>query len=331
MNVDLLLPPYPHGWYVVGFTDELDREQLITRKFMGQEIVLYRTGSGQICVIDPFCAHLGAHFGYGGKVEGELLRCPFHGFKYAADGACVATGYETPPPPKARLSHWCVQENAGLILVYYHEQRKPPDWEVPPVDTTGWTKLVHNEFILFDHPQETTENSVDIGHFAFIHGYTNVTQLGDLVTKGPFLSTAYSVRRSLPFVGSMLPNVDFGFKFETIIYGLGYSMVNVEIPEFHLEARLWVLPTPIDEKRLTLRMAVMSKNTKPGNVHPLLSVMPSGLFNNLVARFILDGFLRDAGQDFPIWQNKKYINPPALAKGDGPIGKYRAWAKQFYS
>jgi hypothetical protein len=108
-------------------------------------------------------------------------------------------------------------------------------------------------------------------------------------------------------------------------------MVNVEIPEFHLEARLWVLPTPIDEKRLTLRMAVMSKNTKPGNVHPLLSVMPSGLFNNLVARFILDGFLRDAGQDFPIWQNKKYINPPALAKGDGPIGKYRAWAKQFYS
>lgn len=35
-------------------------------------------------------------------------------------------------------------------------------------------------------------------------------------------------------------------------------------------------------------------------------------------------------QDVPIWEHKVHVNPPALAEGDGPIGKYRQWVKQFY-
>ena len=40
--------------------------------------------------------------------------------------------------------------------------------------------------------------------------------------------------------------------------------------------------------------------------------------------------VHDARQDFAIWQHKRYLSAPALAAGDGPIGKYRAWARQFY-
>ncbi len=34
--------------------------------------------------------------------------------------------------------------------------------------------------------------------------------------------------------------------------------------------------------------------------------------------------------DFPIWSTKKYVSPPRLAPGDGPIGAMRHWARQFY-
>jgi len=50
-----------------------------------------------------------------------------------------------------------------------------------------------------------------------------------------------------------------------------------------------------------------------------------------MARLIMNGFVHDTKQDFPIWENKLYTSPPALARGDGPIGKYRLWARQFYS
>ena len=39
---------------------------------------------------------------------------------------------------------------------------------------------------------------------------------------------------------------------------------------------------------------------------------------------------RQLEQDIPIWENKVYKNPPVLCDGDGPIGLFRRWAKQFY-
>ena len=39
---------------------------------------------------------------------------------------------------------------------------------------------------------------------------------------------------------------------------------------------------------------------------------------------------RQLGQDIPIWENKVYVNPPLLADGDGPVGVFRRWCKQFY-
>jgi nitrite reductase/ring-hydroxylating ferredoxin subunit len=315
----------------VGLSDELPRGGLLARPFMGEDLVLYRTASGQVRAIDPYCPHLGAHFGYGGRVEGELLRCPFHAFCYDPNGVCVRTGYGTPPPPKARLRFLPLRERNGLLLVYYDANGNAPAWEVPPIETSGWTSIISREFILFDHPQETTENSVDLGHFAFIHNYRNPRMLRAAQTAGPYLSTAYAVQRAIPILERLFPDRLFEFQFETQIYGLGYSLVNVTVPGVQVEARLWVLPTPIDAERITLRLATSVKQNEPRTVYPLLGVIPRTAYNALVARALLAGFVHDAQQDFVIWQNKRYVNPPALAEGDGPIGKYRQWAKQFYA
>lgn len=311
--------PYPNGWYLLAVSDELARGRVLTRQFMGQEIVLFRTESGVPCAVEAYCAHLGAHLGIGGKVHGETIQCPFHGFRYDGAGACVATGYGSPVPPKAKLKTWHVREQNGFVFGYHHNQGEAPVWDIPVVNTDGWTRLIHKTFILRDHPQETTENSVDLGHFAFVHNYRDVHMVKEFESDGPYLSTAYAVKRGLRMLGVEVTELDFTF--ETEIYGLGYSMVNVSVPRFRVLARLWVLPTTMDEERLTLTLAVRVKKWSP----------PIGMIlSPLVGKFILDSLAHDAGQDFPIWENKRYTDPPALAKGDGPIGKYRQWAKQFY-
>ncbi|HEX4462497.1 MAG TPA: (2Fe-2S)-binding protein, partial [Polyangia bacterium] len=40
---------------------------------------------------------------------------------------------------------------------------------------------------------------------------------------------------------------------------------------------------------------------------------------------------RQLEQDIPIWEHKTYLEPPALCDGDGPVGLFRKWSRQFYS
>ena len=75
----------------------------------------------------------------------------------------------------------------------------------------------------------------------------------------------------------------------------------------------------------------LSRELPPGGV---LSLQFMGqeivLINAIITRATFNGFAHDTQQDFVIWQHKRYVQPPILAEGDGPIGRYRLWAKQFY-
>ena len=96
-----------------------------------QELVIYRTRAGLVNAVEAFCPHLGAHLAHGGAVVGDDIRCPFHGFQFAPDGECTATGYGTKPPRKARLTLIPVREIHGIVLAYYDSQQAQPVWEPP--------------------------------------------------------------------------------------------------------------------------------------------------------------------------------------------------------
>jgi nitrite reductase/ring-hydroxylating ferredoxin subunit len=319
------LPPYPNGWYVVAFAAELRRGRTLSRTLAGNELLLFRTESGVAAALDAYCPHLGAHLGHGGRVCGETVRCPFHGFQFDAAGQCVATGYGSKPPPTATLRRWPLRERNGMLLVYYGAGGAAPTWDVPEIDARGWSAPAYRRFVIEAHPQETTENSVDLGHFAWVHGYRGVAMQRELQVDGPYLSTCFTAQRAMPLVGH---RVQFHFHFETRIYGLGYSMVEVHVRGFDLRARLWVLPSPIDGERIALYLA--ASGSDDDGIHPWLRLLPRALRANLIGRGMLFALAHDAGQDFDVWHHKRYVHPPALAHGDGPIGKYRAWAAQFY-
>ena len=91
---------------------------MVTKKFAGQDIIVFRTESGKACVIDAYCPHMGAHFGHGGCVIEEGIKCPFHGFEFNTDGKCTKTGYNTDPPLEADATIFPCQEVNGLILLF---------------------------------------------------------------------------------------------------------------------------------------------------------------------------------------------------------------------
>lgn len=322
--------PYPNSWYVIENSAQLKPGQLISKKIAGREMVLFRTMSGEACLADAFCPHLGGHFAHGGHVEGETIVCPFHYFCFDTKGSCTKTGYGTKPPPKAILKTYPIREKNGFIIYWHHRDGEAPSWEVPDADNSDWTEVKTTDYLLRSHPQETTENSVDVGHFSVVHKYTDITDLKELSTVGAYLNASYGFSRAPEgFIGKGTKGIRA--EIDIHVHGLGYSFVEVDLPDMQLKTRQYVFPTPVDGDTINLKIGMsVNKNYKASRIHPVLSVVPKKMLTRFLLNRAFTGYAHDVNQDFKIWENKVYMDHPALAKGDGPIGKYRQWAKQFY-
>lgn len=324
------LPPFPNGWFAVGFSRELPAGGVLARRLAGQDLVLFRTASGQPCMLDAYCPHLGAHLAHGGTVEGETIRCPFHGFRFDPGGTCVATGYGTNPPPTANTHPWPLREVNGLLMTYLNDRGDPLDWEIPTLDDREWGRWLTRTYTLQTHPQESSENGVDLGHLAWVHGYQGVEVLLPFAVDGPRLTVRYAMSRSAATLGKF--GQRFRAEFTITLYGLGFSAVEVELPAYGMRTQHVVCATPVDVGRMEMRVAMrLHRSLEAGRLNPVLGLLPRALAHPLLARLTFDGFLHDLRQDFPMWEHKRYIQPPILAKGDGPIGKFRTWSRQFYS
>ena len=85
----ITLPPYPNGWFAVGHSDQLARGQARSVHYLGRQMVVWRGEDGGVRAADAYCPHLGANLGRGGKVEGNTIRCPFHGWRFEGEtGRC---------------------------------------------------------------------------------------------------------------------------------------------------------------------------------------------------------------------------------------------------
>jgi phenylpropionate dioxygenase-like ring-hydroxylating dioxygenase large terminal subunit len=104
-----------------------------------------------------------------------------------------------------------LREINGLILLWHDEKGKAPAWEVPEVAMKGWSKLLTIDWKLRSHPQETTENSVDIGHFVAVHGYKQVEVIKETVTEGPLLNATYAMHRKAGFLGKAKEHIRVEF------------------------------------------------------------------------------------------------------------------------
>ncbi|HSN97528.1 MAG TPA: Rieske 2Fe-2S domain-containing protein [Candidatus Nanopelagicales bacterium] len=322
----------PSGWYVLAHARELPRGAVLTRRLASRDVVLFRGESGRCAALDAMCPHMGAHLGHGGRVEGETLRCPFHGFRFDRDGVCVATGYGTRPPPGCRAGRFAVHETHGLVLVWYGATGEAPFFEVPSIDLDGWTPFRWKRWSMRGHPQETSENSVDFGHLAVVHGYRALKVVRELTLDGPYLNVVYGMER--PLIPGLL-GVPIRAEFEIHVHGLGYSFVEVRVLDVGLRTRHFVLSTPTDPERVCFEVGLSLERLRaPRSLRSLpeaLRRLPGEALSRVVAEAAFQGFVHDVMQDFTIWRHKRYVQAPALAEGDGPIGRYRRWARQFYA
>ncbi|WP_316528513.1 Rieske 2Fe-2S domain-containing protein [Kitasatospora brasiliensis] len=322
---DVALPPalpYPDGWSALAFSAELPPGTVLTRQLAGEDVVLYRPRNGRLRAIRPYCPHLGAHLGLA-SVEGNDLVCPFHRFAFDTDGRCVRTGYGT-PPPKAALTQLPVREVNETVFVWRHHAGREPYWEIPVWHRLGGRPLRYTSFEMPGYAQDVMENSFDLGHFVTLHGWPQ----GELARPVEFDGTGFHISmrvlETFPLLGTRQVDV------EVDGYGLTALHTDVRTPSLGLEMCSLVMATQVAPGRMQLRQASRFVMNEPDSLPPVIARALSRAMTRLLAAPMFKYSLEFTSADFPIWSTKRYVSPPRLAAGDGPIGAMRHWARQFY-
>ncbi len=310
------LPPYPRGWFAVSTSAELAPGDVQRHLYFGQELVLFRTEDGTAALLDAYCPHLGAHFGHGGRVEGNDLVCPFHGWRFGADGACRSMPYGTRIPKTARAERWHLREKHGVILAWHCPMRSEPDWEMPDFDDSNWTPCVSQRWEISGHPQEVCENQADFGHFIFVHGTHFLRATAEPVIDGPILqveieSDPEAISQEYRIDGPELVGSNCG-------HGPGLTFATIVPKGTDLAAIQRLYATPIDEERLALLGVV---NVGKLDTEDATQQYLDGLTKAVFAQWEADVIF---------WENKVYRATPALNDAEQSIAVFRRWYQQFY-
>lgn len=329
-NISLF--PFPEGWYFVASRRSIMEKELIEKQWLGHDIVAWCDNDGAVCVAQSVCPHLGSSLGpaAGGKVRDGYLVCPFHGFTYDVAGVCVATPFAE-PPASTRLNVFATQEISGLVFAWWGLNGRPPQWNLPEEPSAGgeWSSQEFRTFRFPGHPQETTENSVDLAHFRYVHGYDNVTAVGSATVDGACLVSRFDFKRRRRIFG--FTDIFYDVTATTYVHGLGYSFVDVHERTIGMDTRLWVLTTPVDGTSIDLVLVSQVRAMrKPKRLIAGLVFLPVKLRTKLMNKIIISAQERDVLQDVAIWSRKKYRPHPTLCGSDGPIGRYRRYCRQFY-
>jgi nitrite reductase/ring-hydroxylating ferredoxin subunit/putative sterol carrier protein len=305
---------FPRGWFVIGFPSDVAPGEVKTVHYFGQDIVLFRSEAGALSAFDKTCPHLGAHLG-GGKVEGGCLRCPFHGWAFDGDGRCVDVPYAPKVPPKAAVRAWQVREHNGVILAWYCPKGEPPTWEPAPLDEEGWMPNRVIRWEIRSHPQEIGENTVDITHLGPVHHAIS----GEVISLEQSGHHAHILLRMVVTGAPIqMPDEINDVELDVSMDGLGLIVSTTHVVTAGLHTRQRIYPTPVDAERC----AIYGVNN--------IKAMPDPGYTKEIDEIFYQAFITDFPRDFPIWENKAYMDRPLLAGGDGPIGRYRRWARQFY-
>ena len=117
-------------WHPVAFSAELADEPAHA-DLLGEPLVLWRGRDRSPRAMSDVCIHRGTALSLG-RVSGDEIVCPYHAWRYAADGRCTAIPQLDDParvPAKARVAAFRAQERYGLIWVALSE----PRWPLPEV------------------------------------------------------------------------------------------------------------------------------------------------------------------------------------------------------
>ena len=185
----------PNQWYPLLECRQIPRKRPIGVTRLGEKMVFWRDAQGKAACAVDLCPHRGVALS-AGKVLGNCVQCPFHGFEFDPSGRCTlipANGRSAEVPKAFQVRAYPVREAHGLVYVWWGQPRTeyPP---LPEFDFMKDPRYVYTTFIDLwkTHYSRAIENQLDVVHLPFVHT-TSIGRGNQTVVYGPrYTVTEYS-------------------------------------------------------------------------------------------------------------------------------------------
>jgi phenylpropionate dioxygenase-like ring-hydroxylating dioxygenase large terminal subunit len=163
-------------WYFGALSRDIGQGKMKRVMLLGEPVVIGRMKNGEAFALRDICPHRGVPLSAGRVMSENTVECPYHGWRFRADGVCAAIpslvdGQEM-DPARIRVRSYAVREHDGLIWVYVaaNERSATPRSEPPRVPLANakprW--LVSQTFhCAIDH---AVIGLMDPAHAPYVHG-----------------------------------------------------------------------------------------------------------------------------------------------------------------
>ena len=186
----MLQHPFPLEaslWHPVALATALG-DQPLAAQLLTQPLVLWRDAQGLAHAWAEQCPHRGARLSLGRVCEGQL-ECPYHGWQFAASGACVRVPAlpDFVPPARHSARVFEVQEASGLLWVRLQAPAPGASESALPAfaaETDARLRKVNcGPYDVATSAPRIVENFLDMAHFGFVHegwlGARDATEIAD--------------------------------------------------------------------------------------------------------------------------------------------------------
>ena len=187
-------------WHPVGVAAALAPGTARFVRILSEDLTLYRGESGAPYLVGGRCAHRCTLL-HTGWVQGERIRCMYHGWQYDGSGQCTERPAEDDKsPPNIRIASYPVREYGGLMFAYLGEG-EAPEFALPrkqAFERPDYIQVARSQTWPCNWFQQV-ENSMDAVHVSFVHRWGRIGGFGAAVTdKMPeleYLETEAGIRQ----------------------------------------------------------------------------------------------------------------------------------------
>jgi 5,5'-dehydrodivanillate O-demethylase oxygenase subunit len=239
-------------WQPIYRSKDLDRARAKPVRIMSEDFTLYRGEEGAPHVVAFRCAHRGTQLS-SGWVEGDCLRCVYHGWKYDGSGRCVEQPAEEKPfAQKIRIRSCPTKEYLGLIFAYFGEGKPPPFPRYPHFEVEGILDTLPNLLWPCNYFQHL-ENAGDAAHLPFTHrdSYFSADSRSGIPTEISRAETSWGLVTRVTFPGGATQIYNFGMP---NIHDIRIPAPDTEIPWDDRIA--WTVPVD-DDLCVTFRVRLL--------------------------------------------------------------------------
>jgi 5,5'-dehydrodivanillate O-demethylase oxygenase subunit len=228
-------------WQPVYESVRLKSAQAVPIQILNDYFTLYRDEAGNPHVVTFRCPHRGTQLSTG-WIEGDSIRCYFHGWKFDSTGQCTEQPAEPKPfCHKIKIAVYPTEERLGLIFAYFGDGGPPPIPRWPEFESAN---VVSSMATLPCNYFQSAENILDDVHVGFAH--SAVAELGSSPRgKTPprvsaeetsfGLSVAFQNEECVERNLFIMPNICY------VAYSLGYGTAQKQ-RQFRMRTLFWYVP-----------------------------------------------------------------------------------------